>query len=361
MKKSAIVFLLICQFAGADIFGAGEFSLQAVRKGGGHFGPFDFENGSKVVVAEGVFNLDLLDGHAFKLREESDGTVYGVYELVPGRIIDVGGTLYEITDIRQPDKVVSANITAAERASFFANSAFGLKAGLLENTKYDWEVNGLQGGASEDMKRNSISVSYRKSVVRINCGMILSSEWNGKIAGAGLDFENAEMKEGSGWFAGIGLRVPVFREGGWSGDIFGDVSYSSEKLSLTYGGWNSETVVNTSVTNGATNVTSTTNYKYLNYDEDATLTETIVTLGAELEYQARVWFIYGGIKVLPWSDTSLDATIVNGDSRYVIEFDRSDPVMGYGGAGVIVKGVKCYLEVEGGGVNAVRLGIMKEF
>jgi hypothetical protein len=231
---------------------------------------------------------------------------------------------------------------------------------LINNVKYDWKVNGLQGGSSEDMKRNSLSVMYRKSVVVVNCGMILSSEWDGDIAGSGLDFENAQLKEGSGWFAGIGLRIPVFREGGWRGDLFGDVSYSSEKLSLTYGGWDSETVVNSTVTNGTTNVTTTTNYDYRNFDKDATLTETLVTLGAELEYQSRVWFMYGGVKILPWSDTSLDATIINGDSRYEIEFERSDPVMAYGGGGFIVKGIKCYLEVEGGGVSAVRLGIRKE-
>jgi hypothetical protein len=133
-----------------------------------------------------------------------------------------------------------------------------------------------------------------------------------------------------------------------------------EDLSLEYGAWEVSSVVNTAVTNGATNVTTTTNYDYKNYDEDATLTETIVALGASLSYNAPVWFMYAGLKALPWSDSSLDATIVNGSSKFDITFERNDPVMAYGGGGFIIKGVKFYLEVEGGGVTAARLGLLKE-
>jgi hypothetical protein len=49
----------------------------------------------------------------------------------------------------------------------------------------------------------------------------------------------------------------------------------------------------------------------------------------------------------------------NEDNSFDVTFDRSDPIMVYGGGGFFVKGVKCYLEVEGGGVTAVRLGLSK--
>jgi len=34
--------------------------------------------------------------------------------------------------------------------------------------------------------------------------------------------------------------------------------------------------------------------------------------------------------------------------------------MAYGGGGVNVGGIKCYLELEGGGETAVRIGLLKE-
>jgi hypothetical protein len=178
------------------------------------------------------------------------------------------------------------------------------------------------------------------------------------VGGDGKNFEDATLEDGTGWFGALGVDVPVFKEGRWEGRLFGEASYSSEDITLKYGAWEINSVV-TTATNGATNVTTTTNYDYRNHEEDATLTETVVTLGASLSYTADVWFLYSGIKILPWCDAKLDATIRNEDNSFDVTFDRSDPIMVYGGGGFFVKGVKCYLEVEGGGVTAVRLGLSK--
>jgi hypothetical protein len=94
---------MVC--SGVLLASGGSFRLQSVREGGGAFGPFGFEDGGRVIVSEGEFGLKLISGHSFKLVERSSGDVYGVYELVPGRIIDVGGTLYEITDVKLPENV----------------------------------------------------------------------------------------------------------------------------------------------------------------------------------------------------------------------------------------------------------------
>jgi hypothetical protein len=352
--------------AEAGVTGAG-FRLQSV-KSKKFYGPFSFRSGALLKLESGVFRLRVISGKSFELIDPANGDKFGTYELVPGRIIQIGIGIFAISDIKEIKSAAGSSAASggssqryvAKKGSFFDDSAFGLELSLLNHTAYDWEINGAGGESEENLERTSAAFIFNKDFITARLGLITSSEWDNSIAGDGTNFENATLKKGSGWFVGLGVKVPVFTEGRWRGDIFGEVSYSMEDLSLEYGAWEVSSVVNTAVTNGATNVTTTTNYDYKNYDEDATLTETIVALGASLSYNAPVWFMYAGLKALPWSDSSLDATIVNGSSKFDITFERNDPVMAYGGGGFIIKGVKFYLEVEGGGVTAARLGLLKE-
>jgi hypothetical protein len=339
------------------------FNLQALQSGD-VYGPFAFKTGTAVKLESGMFALEVIADKSFVLVAEGSGTRYGVYELVPGRMIDVGNQLFTITKIKEPELPGSASaagivpLQVGEKPSLFDDFAFGVQMDLLNHTKYDWDINGANGGDA-NMERISAELKFRKDFVTARFGLIMSSDWDKTIKGDGTNFEDASLEDGAGWFGALGMEFPIFKEGRWEGKLFGEASYSRESLSLKYGSWQIDSVV-TTVTNGATNVTTTTNYDYRNHDEDATLTETMVMLGASLSYEAPVWFMYAGGKVLPWVDTSLDADIKNGSNTFSLEFDRTDPVMVYGGAGVVVKGVRCYLEVEGGGVTAVRLGLMKE-
>jgi len=355
MAKSRCAYIMsVFCMAGMLYAGNASFSLQGLQD---HkkYGPYEFVDGGTVKVPSGDFRLKLGDGGGFILHPVGGSEKYGVYELVDGRIIDVGGTLYVETDIIKP--AVSEAVPVQD-SSFLDDSSFGVNFDLISNTKYDWTINDIASGSAE-MRRTSAGCVFSKGYVNARLGLVLASEWDESVDGDGA-FDNATLKSGSGWYAGAGIKVPFFQEGGWRGEAFGDFSYRSEELALKYGAWQSETTVSTSVTNGITNTTGTVNYTYKEFDEDATLTETLVTLGAVLNYESRGWFGYGGIKVLAWSDSSLDATVVNGPSRYELEFERSDPVMVYGGGGFVLKGVKCYLEIEGGGENAVRIGLLKD-
>ncbi len=362
MRSFLLRFLLLC--CSSMVLWASDgvsFKLEAMD-GNGLYGPFVFSVSEKVVVPSGVFVFDDIKDNLFRLVNPDTDKQFGYYELVWGRVIDVGGSLYKIVDVVRPEKkevVHAVETKLVAKKSFFDDVSFGGQVDLVNNTKYDWKINNRSGG-SADMQRRLATVSFAKGGVNVRGGLILSSEWDETVGGDGVAFENATLKDGSGWFAGLGLTIPVFRDGGWKADVFGDVSYRTEDLSLKYGGWNASAEVTTSVTNGTTNITSRTNYKYINFKEDATLTETLVTIGASLGYESRVWFMYAGVKVLPWNDTSLDATVINGASEYEFSFERSDPVMVYGGGGFFVKGMRCYLEVEGGGVTALRLGLLKE-
>jgi len=364
MKLKPIILCCMVAFCvsahGADA--VKHFKLQSLQRGNS-YGPFAFKSGSSLNLESGKFDLHVIAENSFELVAEGSGTRYGVYELVPGRMIDVGDVLFTIIDIKRPQLPGSATeagivpLQVGQKPSLFQDFSFGVEMDLLNNTKYDWDINGADGG-SDNMERHSASLKFSKSFVTARFGLIMSSDWDNTVGGDGKNFEDATLEDGTGWFGALGVDVPVFKEGRWEGRLFGEASYSSEDITLKYGAWEINSVV-TTATNGATNVTTTTNYDYRNHEEDATLTETVVTLGASLSYTADVWFLYSGIKILPWCDAKLDATIRNEDNSFDVTFDRSDPIMVYGGGGFFVKGVKCYLEVEGGGVTAVRLGLSK--
>jgi len=366
----ASIIFCISSMISCPAFAAGggsSFKLKAVQSKE-LFGPFAFRSGAFLKLESGAFKLNIISGRSFELIDPGSGEKFGVYEFVPGRMIDIGDKLFTITDIKSVKTKANTASTAGkapsqyrtEKRTFFDDTALGLELDLINNTKYDWEINGAGGDSDANLERRTASLTFGKDFINARLGLITSSEWDNTIAGDGINFENATMKKGTGWFAGLGIKVPVFKEGRWEGDIFGEVSYSKEELSLQYGAWEVDSVVSSTVTNGATNVTTTTNYDYINYDEDATLTETLVMLGASISYEAPVWFIYAGIKTLPWSDSALDAVIVSDNNKFELTFERNDPVTAYGGGGFILKGLKCYVEIEGGGVSAVRLGILKE-
>ncbi len=368
MRSLACLFIAALSFAVGSRAEAGtattSFRLQAVQSRE-IYGPFTFKTDSKLKIESGIFRLKIVGEKTFRLGDSDTGKTYGVYELVTGRMIDVGDVLFTIIGVEtiaSPLVAVARTGTASEAStSFFSGTALGLQLELLDTVKYKWEINGADADSEEKMERTSASLNIRKSYFTAQLGLVTAADWDNTITGDGVTFENATMEEGTGWLVGVGVDVPVFKEGRWNASVFGNASFRQEELSLQYGAWEVQSIVSTTVTNGTSNVvTTTTNLDYVNHDRDATLTETLVTLGATLAYEAPRWFLYTGLKTLPWADTSLDATIVAGDSKYKIEFERKDPVMVYGGIGFTLGGIKCYVEAEGGGETAIRLGLLKE-
>ena len=351
----ACVLLGLVTLAGAQQ----TFELKGVRSSE-EYGPFEFRHGTLIKLESGIFKLNILgDGHAFTLLDTETGLAYGVYELVLGRMIDIGEVLFTITNVTAPPDNGTGAAPAAP--SLFDDTEFGLTLNLLDQTAYDGEIDGANGGA-HDISRSGAALRARKGVVTLQVGLTTDAEWDHTIAGDGELFENAKLADGTGWFAALGLRVPVFKEGRWSGMIHGEAFYRREELSLQYGAWELESITTITDTNALTNaVIVTENRHYNTHDDTATLTETLVSLGIELAYTAPVLSLYAGLRALPWSDTQLDAVIRSDDRRFEITFERKDPVMAYGGIGITIMDVKTTIELEGGGQTAVRLGLSRAF
>lgn len=328
------------------------------------YGPFRYQPNAVIAVPPGRYRLEIVSGRSFRCINPATKISYGVYEFVPGRIIDIGDMLFTIVNIKsRPRLMAPGSRKTPDRsgmAAYLRGMAIGLEFDLLSHTDYDWDIDGASGAAPESIDRNAATFRFRKQVLTARFGLVTAAEWDHTIAGDGATFEQVTLEAGTGWFAGVGMDVPVFREGYWSASLSGEAFYRHEEMTLQYGAWEVESIESTTVTNSGSNVvTMTTHYDYVDHDEEATLTETLVILDARLAYKPPAWCLYGGLKALAWADTSLDATIQVEDRRHDIRFERTDSVMGYGGAGFVFAGIRAYVEAEGGGETALRIGLSK--
>lgn len=357
LLRLSLVFFVCLGINGTAAENVQTFSMKGVRSHE-EYGPIPFRHGLLIKLESGVFRLNVLaDQKAFTLTDTESGLAYGVYELVLGRMIDIGDVLFTITKVTTP----TLTPATAVAPSIFDNTEFAIEISLLNKIAYNWDINNQEGGA-EDVKRRNVTLKARKGMFTTQFGLITESEWDNTVAGDNSTFIEAEMVNGSGWFAGAGLSIPVFQEGRWSAILEGDAVYRREELSLQYGTWEVESITSTVDTNAITNtVSTTTSLRFNRYDQPATLTETLVSVGARLDYHAPAWFLYAGIKALPWSDTTLDAVITSDERKYKFHFDRKDPVMAFGGVGLDLLGLRSYIEVIGGGETAVNLGISRAF
>ncbi len=361
MFSSRNLIIAILMLASVSWMHATTYKLQAVRSKE-VYGPFSFKPNTYIKIESGIFQLKIISGRTFKLVASDTNKAYGVYELLPGRIIDVGDVLFTVTDIKTPKAtpVASNRSNTTPAGSVFSDTTISLEFDLLNTVEYDWSLNGADASNAEKMERNSATLRFKRKLLTGRLGLITAGDWDNTVDGTSNTFQNATLVKGTGWIAGLGIEIPVLTDGRWKASIFGELSYKQEELSLQY----SEsvlTIISSVVTNGTSNiVTTATNREITNHSDDATLTEIAATLGANISYTAPRWFIYGGIKVLPWVDTALDAKGSANSSRFKIEFERQDPVIGYGGIGLNLANTKCYVEMEGGGETAIRLGILME-
>ena len=365
LSRSRLIIPILI-LASTSLLQAATYKLQAVRSKE-IYGPFSFKTDTYVKIESGIFQLKILSGRTFKFVSSDTGKTYGVYELLPSRIIDVGDVLFSITDIKVPRSTAAApgarsNVSTerVQSRSVFTDTALGLEFDVLNTVAYDWSINGADGADAEDMERNAVSLRFKRKFLTGRLGLVTAADWDNTVSGGSNTFQNAEIVEGTGWFAGLGVEIPIIEDGRWKAKIFGEIAYRQESLSLEY----SEdviSIVSTTVTNGISNIVTTATSREITYhSDDADLTEIITVLGATVSYEAPAWFVYAGLKVLPWEDTSLDASVTVDGSSLDIELERNDPVMGYGGIGFFVANTKCYVEVVGGGETAVRLGLIME-
>jgi hypothetical protein len=357
------------------------FSLEGVRSGRLH-GPFLFVSGTSVMIETGSFRLDVLSAAgSFILTDERTGTVFGVYDLVAGRMIDAGYQLFTITRIGhtaapaplttapqlpQPPRHTGQHVQTLQAYEYKA----GISMDLVHRVAYNWELDGESGGAARSIERRGATLLFSRGVLTLQAGLLADGEWNETVNDAEGRFLQGTLSKGTGWMAGAQVSIPVFTEGRWSVAMEGGLQYQRESFSLEYGTWEERTpviIVTTNETsNGVTNSVidnpeALPGQRFVRKDHEAILSETLVHVSLRLDYTAPGWFLFAGLHTFPWSDAKLDARFAVGSETFPLTFQRRDPVSGYTGAGFRYHDLHCYAEVEAGSVNAIRLGLFLVF
>ncbi len=385
MKITAYIFLCMLTLHAARAADASRhmrtFFLEGVRTGR-LYGPFPFQTGSILQLDTGSFRLDVLSAAgSFILTEQQSGTVFGVYELVPGRMIDAGYQLFTIS------RVTSQPLPEGQSVDYLkpfqrhwptsyapyhqAPYRVGITVDLINQISYDWKLDGEDGDSSRYIDRRGATFSFSRGILTLHGGFLVDGDWQETVRDPENAFEEATLSNGTGWKTGLSLLIPVFTDGRWSASIGGGVDYQRETFDLEYGQWQTtqvhDTISTNNVSNGITNgvpgeaAAPIVGTRFVRQSTSATLSETIVNLTARLDYTAPNWFAFAGLNAVPWSDTDLQAVIDINDQRIPLSLERQHPFSGYAGAGFTYQDVHSYLAFEAGGVNAIRLGVILSF
>lgn len=394
MKILACILLLLCIVPATGttepVARVRTFYLEGVRSGRLH-GPFTFTTGTAVNLETGTFRLDVLSAAGnFILTEERTGTVFGVYELVPGRMIDAGYQLFTITRLssttlrpgtipaRPPVAPGSApprpRSATAGSALFAHDYKVGIVADLIHQIAYEAKIDGQEGARAKYIERRGATLFAARGILTLTAGLLADVKWQETIDDPAGRFEQGTLASGTGWTASMQLRVPAWADGRWSASLGGGVHYQREAFDLEYGSWETVRIdspittndVPNDPTNGLTNgvpedLAPVPVEQFVRHSRTATLSETWVSLTARLDYTAPTWFVFGGLRALPWVETDLSAAIEIDNQRIPLSFKRRDPFSGYAGAGFSYQDIHSYVEFEAGGVNALRIGIMLSF
>ena len=362
------------------------FFLEGVRSGRLH-GPFTFQTGTSIQLETGTFRLDVLSAAgSFILTEQRSGAVFGVYELVPGRIIDAGYQLFTITRIAaQPlppgqapmhppaTPGLHAGTSHTPPVVAFPHSPYrvGVIIDLIHQIAYDWTLDGVNGESARYIERRGATLSLSRGIITLTAGLLADASWQETMWDPLGRFEQGTLSSGNGWKTGLSLLVPVFADGRWSASIGGGVEYQRETFDLEYGRWEIINGAPPAVTNGVFNGETNGDMldeedpiateRFVRQSQSAILSETILNVTVRLDYTAPNWFAFAGLYAVPWSETDLQGAIQIDDQRIPLSLERRHPFSGYAGVGFTYQDVHSYVEIEAGGINAIRLGVMLSF
>ncbi len=180
LSRSRLIIPILI-LASTSLLHAATYKLQAVRSKE-IYGPFSFKTDTYVKIESGIFQLKILSGRTFKFVSSDTAKTYGVYELLPSRIIDVGDVLFTITDIKVPRSDAAAtgarsNVSTerVQSRSVFTDTALGLEFDVLNTVAYDWSIKGVDGDDTEDMERNAVSLRFKRKFLTGRLGLVTAA------------------------------------------------------------------------------------------------------------------------------------------------------------------------------------------
>jgi len=349
------------------------------------YGPFELGSGKRVFIGGDAYTVHLTADKKIKFVSPDADKVFGPFDFVAGRIVELGSGHFTLIDIRriQAPKagierpaeppaapapkpvplppspsppppapgVVEKGARPIERPE--AGGALGVRAEIVDITRYDAGVAGVLSKSDTTVERRGLSIFADRGPFGLQAGVTFNGEWSEKASEPGLAFEDAELRDGKGWWIAARYTHDFYRDNEWRVNLYGEASYRSEDYSIEYGQWVS-TLVYTPGTNDTGGLEPVIEFR--ESSADITLSEFGLRLGGGIAYEGAGWWCRGSLEVMALSETDLDGGIVAGEDTYDIEFDRALPVCAAGVIGLKAGDYRFFVEGRAGGEMQLGLG-----
>jgi hypothetical protein len=235
--------------------------------------------------------------------------------------------------------------------------ALGIGFTLVENTAYEWAIDGMDTVDTE-ISRNNMFLSASRGGLMARVGVVFAAEVDDTIDSEDLLLQDVELSDGQGWWAAVDYRGRLWGRGPWSVNLCADGMYRNESYTLSYDAWTSGQVATPDGTNGATR--AETVWAYADREEDLTLAEASVRAGLDLGVRVGICDAYLGPRFLFVGSTDASGALSVSDASRGFDLDRGGTVTLAAGVRIASKALRWSVEAEVGDDTALRLGVSRE-
>ena len=327
-------------------------------------GPFTLFDGARIRLGGELYRVNIGSDRRITFTSPA-GTPFGPYQMVPGRIMQIGKAMYsfdwagassftsesgavpraaaapassraaaqssapiatfdpmppkpeliEIPPEVEHRSVPSLDLPALPDAS--RPLAWNFWLAPIDRTPFKWRVESVSG-RDVDFERTSAGAGLSLNSWMAEAAYSTSGK-SGAIVPEGLGFSGSSIEDASGFALALGYKRPFLVEGGWtaSAGILGRIRQEKGDIS-------SSALVATgeSDTNDVGNVIS----EYQTRSSSIKISEKTLRLDFELGYRIESFRIFGDLVLQPLSSVSVSGKLPYGDDNLKISAKHDDAV-----------------------------------
>ena len=347
------------------------------------FGPFRIKSGETVRVDGVSYQLLTPSAGRVSFKSLANGTEYGPFQVVDGRLGVVGNATYRLRPasaaaLPAPAPAAARNepfvpqppampemipvpeqqrrVVPAKDLRALPETAPVIRAlawfAPIDNTPIDWKLDSSSAGDG-DIERVSFGgeAEWNHWMASVTLSPVVES---GGLAKGGSGITGASIEDGTGWSVGAGYRRPFLVEGGWSASAGLRGQFRQDSGDLT-----AHTVASSSHTdtNGVVSVLSERRTE----TSSITVRELSLWIDLELAYSQDFWGLYADVSIEPVSEYSVSGSIKYGDRGLSIDAERSLPLSAMFGGWYRMDRWRFFADLTLGNDERLRLGCGYEF
>lgn len=360
------------------------------------FGPVVRQTGFRFKIkSEDFIVLNSVPGK-IRVATYPDGTAFGPYDIVPGRILDLGTYAFTVLNVQTavvPDlppemrdlsgfqvKGDPKKARLPEKPKFVKKEVpmeeWPLRiGGWLEpsrKAKYDWTVGGFAGEKALSLKSSRIGARVEWGNGFLQLGIINDSKQTGSLTPAMTSLDSLSISGGSGFSVSGGWYHPIPVEEHWDFLIGGLFEWNSESYDLNARALvRTETKVESETTaevadDGAETAEETSevlySYDYRDVSSGLDLSEFILGLVGGIEYHEDIWGGRALLRADLLSDVSTSGAVEVNGTDLSVSGKRSHPIVAEFGAWCYwLDNVRTDLTFQFGSIQTIKLAAYWEF